>query len=204
MHCYSYGKIIQKVARPNKICDLQESMFRMNEQSLQAKAVLAQNLKAYRIFFKMSQLEMAKHVHMSYRGYGKLERMEVAASLDTLDKIADYLGLSPAMLLCQDMIRFLADVVPKKKRKRSKDAEEHEQQAQLEDDIDDNEAQLQSEECADSSEEDAQFEENIGDTEELTPFEADVDSREMMVQLDADIDIVELLQSEEDVDDSEA
>ena len=176
----------------------------MNEQSLQAKAVLAQNLKAYRIFFKMSQLEMAKHVHMSYRGYGKLERMEVAASLDTLDKIADYLGLSPAMLLCQDMIRFLADVSPKEKRKRSKDAEEHEQQEQLADGIDDNEAQLQPEECADSSEEDVQFEENIDDNGELAPFEADVDSREMMVQLDADIDIVELLQSEEDVDDSEA
>ena len=176
----------------------------MNEQSLQAKAVLAQNLKAYRIFFKMSQLEMAKHVHMSYRGYGKLERMEVAASLDTLDKIADYLGLSPAMLLCQDMIRFLADVSPKKKRKRSKDAEEHEQQAQLADGIDDNEAWLQSEECADSGEEDAQFEENVDDNEELTPFEKDIDNSEMMVQSEADIDSVELLQFEEDVDDSEA
>ena len=176
----------------------------MSEQSLQAKAVLAQNLKAYRIFFKMSQLEMAKHVHMSYRGYGKLERMEVAASLDTLDKIADYLGLSPAMLLCQDMIRFLTDVAPKKKRKRSKDAEEHEQQEQLADGIDDNEAQLQPEECADSSEEEAQFEENIDDNEELTPFEKDIDNSEMMVQLDADIDSVEPLQFEEDVDDSEA
>ena len=174
----------------------------MNEQSLQAKAVLAQNLKAYRIFFKMSQLEMAKHVHMSYRGYGKLERMEVATSLDTLDKIADYLGLSPAMLLCQDMIRFLADVSPKKKRKRSKDAEEHEQQEQLANSADD-EARLQSEECADSGEEDAQFEENIDDTEELTPFEADVDSREMMVLSEADIDSVESLQFEECVDDSE-
>ena len=150
----------------------------MNEQSLQAKAVLAQNLKAYRIFFKMSQLEMAKHVHMSYRGYGKLERMEVAASLDTLDKIADYLGLSPAMLLCQDMIRFLADVAPKKKRKRSKDAEEHEEQVK--------------------------FEETFDGNEELTPFEADVDSGEMMVQLEADIDSVESLQFEKDVDDSEA
>ena len=162
----------------------------MNEQSLQAKAVLAQNLKAYRIFFKMSQLEMAKHVHMSYRGYGKLERMEVAASLDTLDKIADYLGLSPAMLLCQDMIRFLADVSPKKKRKRSKDAEEHEQQGQLANSAD--------------GEEDAQFEENIDDNEELASFEKDIDNSEMMVQLDADIDSVEPLLFEEDVDDSEA
>ena len=176
----------------------------MSEKSLPAKTVLAQNLKAYRIVFKMSQLEMAKHVHMSYRGYGKLERMEVAASLDTLDKIADYLGLSPAMLLCQDMIRFLADVAPKKKRKRSKDAEEHEQQEQLADGIDDNEAWLQSEECADSGEEDAQFEENFDGNEELTPLEKDIDNNEMMVQSEADIDSVELLQSEEDVDDSEA
>ena len=176
----------------------------MNEQSLQAKAVLAQNLKAYRIFFKMSQLEMAKHVHMSYRGYGKLERMEVAASLDTLDKIADYLGLSPAMLLCQDMIRFLADVAPKKKRKRSKDAEEHEEQVKFANDIDDNEAWLQSKDCADSGEEEAQFEENIDDTEELTPFEADVDSSEMMVQSEADIDSVESLQFEGATDDNDA
>ena len=174
----------------------------MSEKSLPAKTVLAQNLKAYRIVFKMSQLEMAKHVHMSYRGYGKLERMEVAASLDTLDKIADYLGLSPAMLLCQDMIRFLADVAPKKKRKRLKDAEEHEQQAQLEYSSD--EVWLQSEECADSGEEDAQFEENFDGNEELTPLEKDIDNNEMMVQSEADIDSVELLQSEEDVDDSEA
>ena len=176
----------------------------MNEQSLQAKAVLAQNLKAYRIFFKMSQLEMAKHVHMSYRGYGKLERMEVAASLDTLDKIADYLGLSPAMLLCQDMIRFLADVAPKKKRKRSKDAEEHEQQVKFADDIDDNEAWLQSEECADSGEEDAQFEENFDGNEELAPFEADIDNSEMLIQSEADIDSVESLQFEGATDDNDA
>ncbi len=176
----------------------------MNEQSLQAKAVLAQNLKAYRIFFKMSQLEMAKHVHMSYRGYGKLERMEVAASLDTLDKIADYLGLSPAMLLCQDMIRFLADVAPKKKRKRSKDVEEHEQQAQLADGFDDNEAQLLSKECADSSEKDAQFEENFDGNEELTPLEKDIDNNEMMVQSEADIDSVESLQFEGATDDNDA
>ena len=176
----------------------------MNEQSLQAKAVLAQNLKAYRIFFKMSQLEMAKHVHMSYRGYGKLERMEVAASLDTLDKIADYLGLSPAMLLCQDMIRFLADVAPKKKRKRSKDAEEHEQQEQLADGIDDNEAQLQPEECADNSEKDVQFEENFDGNEEVASFETDVDSSEMMVQSEADIDSVESLQFEGATDDNDA
>ena len=59
-------------------------------QALQGKEILAQNLKAYRIMFKMSQLEMAQRVHMSYRGYGKLERQEVAACLDTIDKVADY------------------------------------------------------------------------------------------------------------------
>ena len=58
----------------------------MTAQALQGKEILAQNLKAYRIMFKMSQLEMAQRVHMSYRGYGKLERQEVAACLDTIDK----------------------------------------------------------------------------------------------------------------------
>ena len=83
-------------------------------QALQGKKILAQNLKAYRIMFKMSQLEMAQRVHMSYRGYGKLERQEVAACLDTIDKVADYLGLTPAMLLCPGMVCLLSDVDPEK------------------------------------------------------------------------------------------
>ena len=83
-------------------------------QALQGKEILAQNLKAYRIMFKMSQLEMAQRVHMSYRGYGKLERQEVAACLDTIDKVADYLGLTPAMLLCPGMVCLLSDVEPEK------------------------------------------------------------------------------------------
>ena len=83
-------------------------------QALQGKEILAQNLEAYRIMFKMSQLEMAQRVHMSYRGYGKLERQEVAACLDTIDKVADYLGLTPAMLLCPGMMCLLSDVDPEK------------------------------------------------------------------------------------------
>ncbi|MBQ2432700.1 MAG: helix-turn-helix transcriptional regulator [Peptococcaceae bacterium] len=83
-------------------------------QALQGKEILAQNLKAYRIMFKISQLEMAQCVHMSYRGYGKLERQEVAACLDTIDKVADYLGLTPAMLLCPGMMCLLSDVDPEK------------------------------------------------------------------------------------------
>ena len=86
----------------------------MIAQELQGKEILAQNLKAYRIMFKMSQLEMAQRVHMSYRGYGKLERQEVAACLDTIDKVADYLGLTPAMLLCPGMMCLLSDVDPEK------------------------------------------------------------------------------------------
>ena len=86
----------------------------MTAQALQGKEILAQNLKAYRIMFKMSQLEMAQRVHMSYRGYGKLERQEVAACLDTIDKVADYLGLTPAMLLCPGMVCLLSDVDPEK------------------------------------------------------------------------------------------
>ena len=83
-------------------------------QALQGKEILAQNLKAYRIMFKISQLEMAQRVHMSYRGYGKLERQEVAACLDTVDKVAGYLGLTPAMLLCPGMVCLLSDVDPEK------------------------------------------------------------------------------------------
>ena len=86
----------------------------MIAQELQGKEILAQNLKAYRIMFKMSQLEMAQRVHMSYRGYGKLERQEVAACLDTVDKVAGYLGLTPAMLLCPGMVCLLSDVDPEK------------------------------------------------------------------------------------------
>ena len=86
----------------------------MTAQALQGKEILAQNLKAYRIMFKMSQLEMAKRVHMSYRGYGKLERQEVAACLDTIDKVAAYLELTPAMLLCPGMMCLLSDVEPEK------------------------------------------------------------------------------------------
>ena len=83
-------------------------------QALQGKEILAQNLKAYRIMFKISQLEMAQRVHMSYRGYGKLERQEVAACLDTVDKVAGYLGLTPAMFLCPGMVCLLSDVDPEK------------------------------------------------------------------------------------------
>lgn len=86
----------------------------MTAQALQGKEILAQNLKAYRIMFKMSQLEMAKRVHMSCRGYGKLERQEVAACLDTIDKVAAYLELTPAMLLCPGMMCLLSDVEPEK------------------------------------------------------------------------------------------
>ena len=91
----------------------------MKEVTLEAKKILADNLKAYRAFYKVSQLEMAKRVHMSYRGYGKMERLEVAASLDTLEKVADCLGLSPAMLLCQDMMQFIAD--PRQMKKTEKE-----------------------------------------------------------------------------------
>ncbi|MBQ5668660.1 MAG: helix-turn-helix transcriptional regulator, partial [Peptococcaceae bacterium] len=94
--------------------NLQERVLRMIAQELQGKEILAQNLKAYRIMFKISQLEMAQRVHMSYRGYGKLERQEVAACLDTVDKVADYLGLTPAMLLCPGMVCLLSDVDPEK------------------------------------------------------------------------------------------
>ena len=98
----------------------------MNAQTLQAKEILAQNLKEYRLYFKLSQAEMAQQVHMSFRGYGKLERFEVSASLDTVDKVAEYLGLSPAILMCPHMIGFIADQkphLPQKTRKPRKKKE---------------------------------------------------------------------------------
>ena len=72
---------------------------------MNVKKILSQNLKAYRAYYGLSQLAMSERVHMSYRGYGKLERLEVSTTIDTLEKVATYLGLTPAMLLCPDMMR---------------------------------------------------------------------------------------------------
>lgn len=68
-------------------------------QPLEAKFVLAKNLKRFRMENNISQEEIADMANLSVRGYGKIERCEVNASLDTLDKLVDGTGLSRAQLL---------------------------------------------------------------------------------------------------------
>ena len=99
MHKGSYGKIIHIGWR-----DL-IYMIRYEKGCLfmKVKAILAQNLKIYRTFFNLSQEEIALQTNMSPRGYGKIERQEVATSLDTLEKLSCGLGVSPEMLLSPHM-----------------------------------------------------------------------------------------------------
>ena len=63
------------------------------------KLVLGQNLKSYRRQNKISQEELAARADLSTRGYGKIERGEVSASLETLDKLAHGTGLTLSELL---------------------------------------------------------------------------------------------------------
>ena len=65
----------------------------------EAKYVLAKNLKRFRMENNISQEEIAEMANLSVRGYGKIERCEVNASLDTLDKLVDGTGLTRAQLL---------------------------------------------------------------------------------------------------------
>lgn len=63
------------------------------------KVVLGENLKSYRRLNKISQEELAARADLSTRGYGKIERGEVSASLETLDKLARSTGLTLSELL---------------------------------------------------------------------------------------------------------
>ena len=65
----------------------------------EAKYVLAKNLKRFRMENNISQEEIADMDNLSVRGYGNIERCEVNASLDTLDKLVDGTGLTRAQLL---------------------------------------------------------------------------------------------------------
>ena len=66
---------------------------------MNAEMILANNLKQYRNKQKLSQEELAARSDLSTRGYGKIERGEVHASLRTLDKLAKATGLTQAALL---------------------------------------------------------------------------------------------------------
>ena len=76
-----------------------------------AKKILAQNLKAYRRIFHLSQEEMAFQTNMSCRGYGKIERQEVAVSIDTLEKLSCGMGVPVEMLLSNSMVRCLPFII---------------------------------------------------------------------------------------------
>ena len=66
---------------------------------MNAETILANNLKRYRAKQKLSQEELAARSDLSTRGYGKIERGEVRASLGTLDKLSRGTGLTQAVLL---------------------------------------------------------------------------------------------------------
>ena len=75
------------------------TMEERTAQQPEAKVVLAKHLKRFRMENNISQEEIADMANLSVRGYGKIERCEVNASLDTLDKLVDGTGLSRAQLL---------------------------------------------------------------------------------------------------------
>lgn len=70
-----------------------------SENKTRARIILSRNLKAYRMYFNLSQEKVSLMTGISIRGYGKIERGEVAPSLDTMDKLASGLGLSITTLL---------------------------------------------------------------------------------------------------------
>ncbi len=78
---------------------------------MKTKTILARNLKAYRKFFHLSQEALALQTNLSFRGYGKIERQEVSASIDTLEKLACGTGLSVELLVSDRMEQCLPYVV---------------------------------------------------------------------------------------------
>ena len=78
---------------------------------MKTKTILAKNLKAYRRFFHLSQAELALQTNLSFRGYGKIERQEVSASIDTLEKLSCGTGIPVAMLVSAHMEQCLPYVV---------------------------------------------------------------------------------------------
>ena len=66
---------------------------------MHARHILASNIKLYRSMQELTQMELGKIAGISTREIGKLERNEVAATVDTLDKLADAFGISVSNLL---------------------------------------------------------------------------------------------------------
>ena len=93
----------EKTARPKK----EKRAKREIVIETRTTVILARNLKFYRMHYRLSQEEMAWRTGLSHRGYGKIERCEVAASLDTIDKLAFGTGLTTSELLDENMFRYL-------------------------------------------------------------------------------------------------
>lgn len=66
---------------------------------MHVRHILAGNIKTYRAMQELTQEELGKFSGLSTREIGKLERGEVAATIDTLDKLADAFGISVLHLL---------------------------------------------------------------------------------------------------------
>lgn len=63
------------------------------------RKTLGWNMKYHRMKEKLSQEQAAELCHISSKYWGKLERGEQAATIDTLEKIAAGLGISVTELL---------------------------------------------------------------------------------------------------------
>lgn len=66
---------------------------------MHARFILAGNIKTYRATQKLTQDELGRISGVSTREIGKLERSEAAATIDTLDKLADAFGIAVSNLL---------------------------------------------------------------------------------------------------------
>lgn len=61
--------------------------------------VLAKKLRVYRYKKDLSQEELAKQVGVSKETIGNIERQKIKPSLDTMEKIAEYFGITLSDLL---------------------------------------------------------------------------------------------------------
>ena len=61
--------------------------------------ILAKKLKAYRIKQGLSQKELARQIGASTDTIGLIERQKVKPRLDTMEKIAEYFGVTLSDLL---------------------------------------------------------------------------------------------------------
>ena len=73
---------------------------------MKGREIVSVNLKNYRKKYGLSQSQMAALTGLSVRGIGKIERREVAAEIDSLDKISSGLDISISDLLT---VNFFTD-----------------------------------------------------------------------------------------------